>query len=110
MHARDPPVLDFNIRNTGLLVDFHAFAICPTRIRPRYCVVAGDRARRMVERTDYGRLVPTAVQVDFGDSFLDELRADDLGIDAEVLVDLGAPALGAQRGRRVSQGKVPRSE
>ena len=55
----------------------------------------GDRARRMEKRTDDRRLVPTAIQVNLGDLLLDELGADDLGIDAKVLVDLGAPALGA---------------
>ena len=48
----------------------------------------------MVERADDGRLVPAAIQVDLGDGLLDKLRAYYLGIDAEVLVDLGAPALG----------------
>ena len=50
--------------------------------------------------------MPAATQIDLGDGLLDELRADDLGVDAEVLVDLGAPALGAQCGRRVCQGEV----
>ena len=104
--ARDPAIRDFNVGDTGLLVYFHAFAVGPARISPRHGIVAGDGPRRVVERTDDGRLVPAAVQVDLGDGLLDELRADDFGIDAEVLVDLGAPALGAQRGRRVRQGEV----
>ena len=106
MHTRDPPVLDLNVGDAGLLVDFNAVAVGPACIGPRHRVVAGNGSRRVIERTDDGRLVSAAVQIDLGDGLLDELWADDLGIDAEMLVDLGAPTLGAQCGWRVCQGEV----
>ena len=82
VHARDPAVLHFNIGDAGLLMDFNAFAVGPACVSPRHGVVAGNGSRRVVECADDGRLVPTAVQVDLGDGLLDELRADDLGVDA----------------------------
>ena len=34
MHTRDPSILDFNVSDAGLLVDFNALAVRSTRIRP----------------------------------------------------------------------------
>src|SRR5262249_16292387 len=60
----------------------------------------------MVQGADDRRLVSAARQIHLGHAALDELRSDNLAVDAEVLVHLGAPALRPQRGRGMSQREM----
>ncbi len=104
--SRHGAVADFDAGDTSLLVDLDPLAVGRSGITPGDGVMAGDGAGWMIESADDGRLVSAASQVHFGNALPDEVRADHLAADAECLVDLGPPALGAQGGVGVSQREM----
>ena len=74
-------------------------------VAPGDRVVARDGAGRMVERAE-DRIAHVVGDVDGRAQPLDLVRPDHLGIDAEMLVDLGAPARRAHRRIRVGEREV----
>ena len=90
----------------GLLVDLDAALVGAAGVAPGDGVVARDGAGRMVQRAQDRRVRRRSRGRSAGTSRLMSSGADHLAVDAEVLVDLGPPAHGAQRGVGVRQREV----
>ena len=104
-----PTARPFSIEDpvdAGLRVHFDAALDRLLGVAPGDGVVARDGARRMIERAE-DRIAHVVGNVDGRAQPLDLVRPDDLRVDAEVLVDLGAPARRAHRRVRVREREVP---
>ena len=106
MYPRNLAVGDLDPCHRRLLVDLDAALIGTARVGPGHRIVAGDRPRRMIEGANNGRLMAATGQIDLGNGLFYKRGIYHLGIDAEMLIDLGAPALGAQRRRSVGQSEM----
>ena len=92
--------------NLGVLVDFDAAPVGAARVAPRDRVVPRDGARLVVQRAE-DRRVAAAVRSICGTSFFTNAASTTSRAHAEVLVDLGAPARGAQVGVRMREREMP---
>ncbi len=105
LDALEAAVLDEDARDLGMGMYLHAPHHGALGIAPGDGVVAGDGAGRVIERAEHGiahilRQVHRRAQA----AYL--VGEDQLGIDAQMLVDLGAPAAGADGGVGVGQGEM----
>ena len=97
LHAGDAALLDGEAGDLGLGVDLRPPLGGVAGIAPGDGVVAGDGARRMIERAQ-DRIAHILGHVERRAEPVDVVGIDDLGIDAQMLVHLGAPAAGAHGG------------
>ena len=99
------PVLDDEAGDLGLGVNLHAPLGGVAGIAPGDGVMAGDGARRMIERAE-DRIAHILGHVERRAEPVDLVGIDQLGIDAQMLVHLGAPAAGAHGRIGMGEGEM----
>ena len=105
-HARHRAIAHVNPENLGVLVNLDALTIGAARVAPGDRVVPRDRAGLVIQRAQ-DRRVTAAIEIDLRHELLHVGRVDHLGAHAEMFVDLGAPARGAQVRIRMRQREMP---
>ena len=105
LDALDAAALDQEAGDLGLGVDLDAAPHRLLGIAPGDAVMPRDGAGRMVERAE-DRIAHVVRHVHHRAEPGDVVRADQFGIDAEMLVDLGPPARRAQRGVGMGEGEM----
>ena len=101
----DAAVLDPDAGDLGLGVDLDAAPGGAAGIAPGHGVVAGDRARRMIEGAE-DRVAHLVRQIELRAEPADVVGPDQLEVDAQMLVDLGPPARGTDGGVGVGERQV----
>ena len=94
-----------DVEDLGALMHLGAHVVGGPGVAPHHRVVAHDAAGRVVQGAQ-DRVAGMVGSVEAGGDLLDVVGADDAGVDALQLVDLGSPVHGAQGAVGVGQGQV----
>ena len=101
----DAAAFDLDAGDLGLLVNLDAAPRRAHGVAPGDRIVAGDGAGLVIERAE-NRIADVVRQIELGTELRDLVGKDQLGADAEMLVDLGPPAHGADRGVGMGERQV----